>query len=108
MIVNFVGGAYETFSKDLNAQECVNWFLHVDSGAGDVSKGALRATPGLKPWVDTGYAQEVRGTHKFGHYLYAVVGNRVYRIDKDKNSTLCTGTLETSSGTVSMAITILK
>ena len=102
MIVNFAGGAYETFSKDLNAQECVNWFTHVDQEGG-TSQLSLRATPGLKEWVDTGHAAEVRGVQKHRGFLYAVVGNRVYRISSTGTSTLCTGTLETSSGSVSMA-----
>jgi len=55
MEFSFAGGAYETFSKNLNAQECVNWFVHVDQEGG-VSQLSLRATPGLKEWVDTGYA----------------------------------------------------
>ena len=102
MEISFAGGAYETFSKNLNAQECVNFFAHIDQEGG-VSKLSLRGTPGLKEWCDTGHYAEVRGTHKFGIYVYAVVGNRVYRVDSNGSSTLCTGTLDTFTGKVSMA-----
>jgi len=101
MDLNFAGGAYETFSKNLNAQECVNFFTHIDQEGG-VSQLSLRGTPGLKEWCDTGHSAEVRGLHKFGIYVYAVVGNRVYRVDSNGSSTLCTGTLDTFAGTVSM------
>ena len=102
MLVNFSGGAYETFSKNLNAQECVNFYVHVDQEAG-TSQLSLRGTPGLKEWVDTGYPHEVRGIHKFDTYLYAVVGNKVYRVSTDGVSVLCSGSLESLSGSVSMA-----
>ena len=102
MEVNFAGGAYQTFSKDLNAQECVNFFVHIDQH-GSTSPLSLRATPGLKEWCDTGHRDEVRGLHKFGSYVYAVVGNRIYRINKEKSATLCTGNLSSGSGAVSIA-----
>ena len=101
MDFTFAGGAYETFSKNLNSQECVNWFTHVDQQGG-VSQLSLRATPGLKEFCDTGHHAEVRGVHKFGNYVYAVVGNRLYRISSLVTKTLCTGSLSTSSGYVSM------
>ena len=102
MNLNFAGGAYETFSKNLNAQECTNFFTHVDQEGG-VSKLSLRGTPGLKEWCDTGHYAEVRGLHKLGNYRYAVVGNRVYRVNPHATATLCTGTLNTNTGVVSMA-----
>ena len=101
MKIQFAGGSYETFSKNLNAQECVNWFTHIDQEGG-TTELSLRGTPGLKEWCDTGYYAEVRGTKKMGNHIYAVVGNKVFRINTDKISTECTGTLNTASGKVSM------
>jgi len=101
MKVDIAGGAYETFSKNINAQECVNFYTHVDKEGGS-STLSLRGTPGLKPWKDTGEYAEVRGVKKFGDYIYVTVRDKVFRIDKNKNSIQCTGTLETSSGVVSM------
>jgi hypothetical protein len=100
--INFAGGAYQTFSKDLNAQECVNFFVHVDKYGG-TSQLSLRGTPGLKEWCDTSNDKEVRGLHKLGVYVYAVVGKKVYRISNGANSVECSGTLNTSSGYVSIA-----
>ena len=102
MDINFAGGSYETFSKNLNAQECVNFFTHIDSEGG-VNKLSLRATPGLKVWKDTGKYASVRGAIKFGPFAYVVVGNAVYRLNSSKAATLCSGSLGTSTGAVSMA-----
>jgi hypothetical protein len=102
MEFNFAGGSYETFSKDLNAQECVNFYNHVDQEGG-VSKLSLRGTPGLKVWTDTGHYAEVRGTEKFATSVYAVVGNKVFQINASKVVTECSGTLDTVDGEVSMS-----
>ena len=102
MKLDFAGGAYKTFSKNLNAQECVNFFTHIDQEGG-ASVLSLRGTPGLKEWCDTGKYAEVRGEKKMGSHLYSVVGNKVFRVNTSKVSTECTGTLNTSSGKVSMA-----
>lgn len=103
MKVEFAGGAYQTFSKPLNAQECVNFFTHIDQEGG-TSQLSLRGTPGLKVWKDTGEYAEVRGAKRQGSYVYSIVGNKVFRIDKNKTLTECTGTLGTSSGSVSIAM----
>jgi len=101
MDLNFAGGAYETFSKNLNAQECVNWFTHIDQEGG-VSQLSLRGTPGLKEWCDTGKFAEVRGCLRMGAFIYAVVGNAVFKINDSGIYTECDGTLLTVSGHVSL------
>jgi len=101
MKLEFAGGAYKTFSKNLNAQECVNFFTHVDKEGG-VSTLSLRGTPSLKEWCDLGVYAEVRGAHRFNTHLYVVVGKYVYRVNSGGSATVCTGTLETSTGYVSM------
>ena len=100
MIYNFCGGAYKTFSPNLNAQECVNFESIVDKQSGK-SIVSLRGTPGLKEWVDTGKYAEVRGSHKMGSYLYVIVGNAVFWVATDGTKIECTGTLSASSGTIS-------
>ena len=102
MEINFAGGAYETFSKSLNAQECVNFFVHVDQHGGS-SQLSLRGTPGLKKWCDLEELNEIRGVKRLGEYLYAVVGNKIFRVNSQGGKTECTGTLDTYSGSVSMA-----
>lgn len=64
---------------------------------------ALIGTPGLKVWCDTEEDTEVRGMCRFSSsYMYAVVGDKVFRVDTIGNKTECTGTLNTSSGVVQM------
>ena len=101
MLIDFCGGAYKTFSTNLNAQECVNFFTHIDQD-GATSQLSLRATPGLKEWCDTDNYAEVRGGHVFETYLYVVVGDTVYRVDSEGESTACDGVLSTTTGSVSM------
>jgi len=101
MKIPFAGGHYETFSKPLNAQECINFYSHMDREGGS-SELSLRGTPGLKEWCDIGAYAAVRGLKKMGNYLYAVVGNTVYKISPSGIPTTCTGSLGTSSGRVSM------
>lgn len=100
MEIEFIGGAYETFAKRLNAQECVNFFVHVDQSGG-TSQLSLRGTPGLKAW-SLPTSGEVRGIDDFGSVLYAVIRNQVYQVDDQGKSTICTGTLATDQGVVSM------
>lgn len=102
MEVSFSGGAYETFSKDLNAQECVNFFTHVDQSGGTASS-VLRGTPGLKRWCNTSNTSEVRMLHTFNGLLYAVVGKKVYQISPSGNASALSGSLNTSNGPLSSA-----
>ena len=93
MEISFTGGAYKTFSTNLNAQECVN-FIPVMGNEGP----ALRGSPGLKEWVDTANYAEVRGVKKMGEVLFTVVGSSVYRMSDGGVKTTCTGALETTTG----------
>ena len=64
---------------------------------------ALVGTPGLLEWVDTTYFNEVRGIFRLTSFiLYAVVGNRVFRINTAAGFTECTGTLLNDTGVVGM------
>jgi len=101
MKVDIAGGAYQTFSKNINAQECVNFYTHIDQEGGS-SQMSLRGTPGLKTWCDTSLYGEVRGLHNMNDKLFAVVGNTVYRINHNGDATAASTKLDTSSGPVSM------
>lgn len=96
----FIGGAYEDRSKNVNNQECVNLYPVVDQTGGKPL--SLYPTPGLKEWSDPGHYAEVRGLWVMD-VLYAIIGNRVYRLDTDGNYTQMTGTLGTTIGQVFMA-----
>ena len=101
MEINFAGGAYQTFSKTLNPQECVNFYPVIDKNSGR-SPVALRGTPGLVEWLDLGSSYEIRNVRQVGTFTYWVCGKNVFRVDSDKNSVQCSGELATSSGYVWM------
>lgn len=81
----------------------VNW--HYDP-SGFNGQPALVGTPCLELWLDTGNHAEVRhkGAIEFEGYAFFVVGNKVFRIDKNGTKTELTGTLNTSAGSVSSDI----
>lgn len=92
----FIGGAYEARDKNLNAQLCQNLYVEIDqSGAKNII--ALVNTPGTVTWYDPGYFGEVRALHIFKTNLYAVIGNRLYRIDEG-GAGANLGTLANSTG----------
>ena len=103
MEIDFIGGAYKTFSKNLNATECVNFFTVVDKTGGKTPM-ALRGTPGLLEWLDLSSAYEVRNVAKVSRYSYWVCGEKVYQVDTDAGATTCAGNLQTESGYVWMAV----
>ncbi len=98
---NFIGAAYEARSLNLNAQRCQNLYPVVDAQGGK-NVIALMGSPGLKLWADPSYNAEVRGIYANETYLYAAIGNRVYRFDTSGASTQMTGTITTNTGYVSM------
>ena len=69
----------------------------------DLKFPGLMGTPGSSLFYEpTAWGFPVRQLHPTDNHLYAVIGNRVYRIDKNANGTLLTGTLSTTSGPVCM------
>jgi len=47
--VNFIGGAYEDDSTDVNAQQCINLYVDADNEGGFI---ALMGTPGTKEYQE--------------------------------------------------------
>ena len=99
MEISFTGGTYQTFSRSLNPQECINFYPVVDKTGGR-SPLALRGTPGLLEWLDLGQDNEIRNVKQVGRYTYWVCGKNVFKVDTDKNKTTCSNELETESGYV--------
>lgn len=99
MEIPFVGGAYKGRSTNLNAQECVNLYPVIDQEGGK-SVLSLQGTPGLKEWCDIGTPREVRGFHVMGGSLYALVGNKLYRITSAAVATALSGRTSTVKGHV--------
>ena len=104
MNIPFVGGAYKTFSKNLNAEECINFFPVIDKTGGKTPT-ALRGTPGLLEWLDLSDVAEVRNVALVRNYSYWVCGDTVYQVTDAQVATACTGmNLRTSTGYISMAV----
>uniref|UniRef100_A0A6M3IR80 Putative capsid protein n=1 Tax=viral metagenome TaxID=1070528 RepID=A0A6M3IR80_9ZZZZ len=102
MEINFIGGAYQGRSSNLNAQVCQNLYPVIDNQGGK-SVLALYPTPGLREWCNPAYVGEVRGLHVMGDYLYAVIGLRVYRFTSAGVALRMTGDIGTTTGRVRMA-----
>jgi len=100
MEIAFISGAYKGRSSNVDAQECVNLYPVVDKVGGKVL--SLYPTPGLKSWLDIIDDLETRETHIMGVYLYAVIGDTVYRVAADRSYLVMTGVLSTSSGKIFM------
>lgn len=96
----FLGGAYQAFSRNLDAQRCVNLYLEQDESKKGREVAALRGTPGLllKATVGNG---PIRGMRFVLNTLYVVSGQTLYSVSTSwvVNSL---GTLNTLSGPVSM------
>jgi hypothetical protein len=98
MKVPFLGQAYQSRSPILSSQSAINVFPETTEGNSD-EIGAFIGTPGLSTVVTKSGA--VRGMREAGGYLWAVVGNTVWRIDSAYTAT-SVGTLPNSTGPVSM------
>ena len=101
----FVGPSYEAPSIYQEAQECINFYPEIDPLKAEGSRGvvALYPTPGLVLAHQLDVAT-VRGMRALsgGQYLMCVVGNKVYVINNNDESTLV-GSLSTFNGSVSIS-----
>lgn len=96
--IDIIGGMASGRSLG-NRQECINLYPVMDQ-TGNKSPKSLMPTPGLKPFVDFGTAEEVRGIQSMKGVIFAVVGNKFYRIDGVTPVELAT--IGTSTGPVFM------
>lgn len=96
MKLPFLGGAYEGRSPNVSPQTCINWYY--EKGKDGES---LVGTPGSTLFVDLGVG-EVRGGIQYSGLAYFVMGNTLYEVNAAGAAT-SRGTLNTSSGKVSMA-----
>jgi len=99
--IPFCGPAYESESHMISPEECINFYLRPYPEMGK-DKMALVGTPGLRTFAYVNPGYEVRALLPFGHYLYAVVGNRFYRITELGIATE-KGALNTTTGRVGIA-----
>lgn len=99
--IPFIGGAYESRSPNVDAQRCVNLYPVLDKEGGKPI--SLSPTPGLKVWANVSKSYENRAGCAHNEYLYAVIGNTVYRFDVSGNYVELANKIGTSSGQVFMA-----
>jgi hypothetical protein len=100
----FIGPSYTLPSVNVDCQRCVNLYPEMnDLGTGKEREiAALLPTPGLR-LLCTLAESPVRGLHRASNgELYAVGGNKLYQISSSWVATEL-GTLDTTSGAVSMA-----
>jgi hypothetical protein len=98
--LNFVGGAYDMTATQLDAQNCINWYLTVDPTG--KYKRSLLPRPGLETYVEIEDANEVRGILALRGNLYAVVDSNLYLCYSNGSKTKIVPGMETSSGLVSI------
>lgn len=97
----FLGGAYQAFTKNLDAQRCVNLYIENDESRQGREVAALRGCPGLDLQVTCGTGP-IRGIRTVRGILYVVSGTVVYSVNASWKTTLL-GTIASSTGPVSMS-----
>lgn len=95
MLIPFVGYAYKLKSLQLDAQNCVNWFLALDQTGKNPQ--ALFPRPGLKLFSNDSNNHEVRAMFSLNNELYSIVDHTLYLIDSNGDR-VSKGTLNTSTG----------
>lgn len=100
----FIGASYNLPNKSVDAQRCINMFVQkTESGLGkEQEQFALRRTPGLLAFVTLAGGRTRGGWRSSDGQAFAVGGNKLYSISSLGVATEL-GTLNTSSGRVSMA-----
>jgi hypothetical protein len=97
----FIGPAYTSISRAINAQRCINLRLEIDSANGK-SPLSLVGLPGYSEVKTDFPASEVRGFWLAQGRVFVVVGSTLYELNSDLTHTV-RGTLATASGRVSFA-----
>ena len=97
MRINLTGGAYKGRSSDASPEECINLFS--EPGPGDAFDALVNVPGGVQFALPA--VGEVRGIHRLGEFVYAVIGPNLWKVDSAGVSTDL-GPLGTSSGVVSM------
>ncbi len=92
MKFSLAGGSYSQVHHDISVQRCVNWYTKVSGETEQLKEERILVpTNGTTLWADLGGAR-VRGLKVHKEYLYAVVDNKLYKIDQSRDKTLV-GTL---------------
>jgi len=79
----FTNGFYQSRSRPLSSQRCVNWYPQVNTAAA-LNQENLYPTPGINQIV-SGLDGLGRGAHVWNGILYVVCGRKLYRINQVQN-----------------------
>ena len=101
MTLPIAGGFYQSESLPISAQRCIGWFPVIPQTANALSKAVLFNTPGQKAFISLSGIN--RGQHVMAEINFAVSGNTLFQVNKDKTSTPITDIDIEGSGIVSMA-----
>jgi hypothetical protein len=97
----FIPNAYAGRSVDFESQRIINFFPELANAPGAKNIAALVGTPGLRVWFASN-SPPVRGAMGFNGLCYAVVSNKLLSIATDGITVVILGTLQTSSGRISI------
>lgn len=97
--IPFVGPAYKMRATQLDAQDCINWYLTGDP-TGKFQK-ALLDRPGLTLFLDGANNKQVRGFFQLKNVVFTVIGNEFYAFYRN-GSKILLGNLKTFLGRVSI------
>ena len=100
MKVPLLGPTGADREEDVSYQKTQNWYPHVSMDS--KSKLVLYPTPGLTEFANLGTLGYIRGSIIYGGEYYCVYYNQLYKVDSVGSKVLL-GTLDTATGTVSMA-----
>lgn len=95
--IPFVGEAYSMPAKQLDSQNCINWYVVKDSSG--KSPISLFPCGGLVVWSDLVGKKEIRGMFEINSILYVAAGDTFYSIDKNGIPSIL-GTMDSSVGNV--------
>lgn len=106
----FTNGFYQSRSKPLSSQRCVNWYPQEQTNPA-LSQSSLFATPGIQELI-TDLDGVGRGAHVWNNVLYVVCGSKLYRIDRtinpDETDTLTPVEVGTILGNVDVIMVSIK
>jgi len=97
---SLIGPSAEWRATEGNPRKAVNWFVHVDDTGGKEKLNWV-GTPGTS--LNKALAGLARGFHVWGDTSYLVIGAALYSYDGTTLAAVTGGTLQTSTGYVSMA-----
>lgn len=98
--IHFGVNSYKAKSGLISAERMVNCYAEITPQTSPFPNMVL-GTAGLTVWKDTSVALPVYGMRVMGENLYVVIGNKVYKIDSTKTTTLL-GEITTEIGQVIM------